>query len=120
MKSDYFIKSEFACNCCGLSNMSRRFMKLLDIARIYAKIPFVITSGSRCRKHNHDEGGHPESYHIATIKHESEACDIVANTDRKRYIIINSLMKAGFVHIGAAKEFIHVDLSETTGLFLYK
>ena len=120
IKSNYFTDDEFKCSCCGLSNMSSEFIEKLDIARAYSQTPYVITSGSRCRKHNIKIGGHPESLHIATIKHQSEACDISADTDRKRYSILFGLIKANFCHIGIAKDFIHVDLSNKKGYWLYR
>ena len=120
LESDYFTEKEFSCGCCGLSNMSQEFIDKLNVARGYSKIPYTITSGSRCRLHNKEVGGHSESLHIATIKHESEACDISANTDRKRFNILHGLLKAGFTHIGIAKDFIHADISKKKGVWLYK
>ena len=119
MKSNYFTEKEFACPCCGLSNPSDEFIAKLDLARSISKIPYIITSGSRCRKHNSAVGGHKESLHIATIKHQSEACDILADTDRKRFLILFGLISAGFVHLGINKKFIHVDMSNKKGSWLY-
>jgi len=119
MKSEHFTEDEFECSCCGLSNMSDEFIEKLDIARSYSKTPYKITSGSRCRKHNTEIGGHPKSLHIATIMHQAEACDILADTDRKRHDVLYGLFKAGFSHIGIGKKFIHVDISKRKGVWLY-
>ena len=119
IESEHFTADEFSCRCCGLSNMSQEFIDKLDIARSFSKTPYIITSGSRCRLHNTDIGGHPESMHLATIVHESEACDISANTARKRHAILYGLFKAGFSHIGIGKDFIHVDISKRKGVWGY-
>lgn len=84
--------------------MDVNFLNKLTEARKIAAIGFKITSGYRTPSHNEKVGGVPSSSH--TLGH---AADIFAPTSRQKYIIINSLLQAGFNRIGVAKNFIHVD-----------
>ena len=115
-KSIYFADAEFKCQCgkCGEHKMSQEFLDKLDDARSISKCSYVITSGYRCKAHNKAVGGHENSLHS-----KGEAVDILADTDRKRADILIGLIKAGFVHIGIAKDFIHVDYKNKKGCWLY-
>jgi len=96
---------EFDCKCgCGLNNVDRKFLELLRQARKIADIPFVITSGCRCVRHNKIVGGSDTSSHLICC-----AADIIANTSRSRFIIEDALKAVGFNRFGYAKSFIHVD-----------
>ena len=101
---DYFKIEEFACSCCGKNEIDPQFVKKLDDARRLAKIPFIITSGYRCEKHNKEVGGKPNSAHT-----KGYAADIHCTTSNNRYKILHSLIKAGFNRIGIADDFIHCD-----------
>ena len=90
-------------------NMDRSFLEMLDNARDIAKTPFKITSGYRTKEHNiaiyKKLGKKPiESSHLKGV-----ACDIACSNSRARFIIIQSLLEAGFTRIGIANNFIHVD-----------
>lgn len=104
----YFTVKEFKCPCCGISGMSPSFMGLLICARGIAQVPFVITSGRRCPKHNKFIGGSPTSAHLAGM-----AADIACANSGGRYKIIRALLSAGFHRIGVGKDFIHVDNDHT-------
>lgn len=85
-------------------NMDKHFLSLLDNARHIAGISFKITSGYRTKEHNEKVGGVPNSSHT-----KGHAADIAATSGSERWIIIDSLIKAGFNRIGVANTFIHVD-----------
>ena len=55
--TDHFTTDELECKCCGECQMNREFMARLEAARVYANIPFRISSGYRCDKHNFSVGG---------------------------------------------------------------
>ena len=84
--------------------MDVEFLNKLAAARKSAAVGFKITSGYRTPKHNEKVGGVPSSSHT-----KGHAVDIYAPTSRQKFIIINSLLQAGFNRIGVAKNFIHVD-----------
>ena len=102
----YFSLSEFVCPCCGRQEMKEDFLKLLDYARDVAGVPFKITSGFRCPRHNAHVGGKPNSAHLG-----GWAADIAAEDSETRARIVVGLIKAGFRRIGIdfKRGFIHVD-----------
>lgn len=61
----YFKESEFTCKCgCGLNNMNLKVVKIADKVREYFGSPAIVTSGSRCKKHNKEVGGVSNSRHL--------------------------------------------------------
>lgn len=106
----YFKQSQFACKCgCTQNKISPVLVQLLDTARSTSGIPFIITSGYRCPKHNKNVGGVNDSQHIY-----GNAADIAWKDYNQLYVMINALLLAGFNRIGInyQKKFIHVDISE--------
>lgn len=104
----YFSIVEFECPDCGRADMDETFLEMLDRARGIAQIPFYITSGFRCKKHNEEIGGKPDSAHLRGL-----AADIAVKDSRSRFKIVEALIRAGFKRIGIAKDFIHVDADMT-------
>lgn len=84
--------------------MDQDFLEMLDDARNVAGIPFIITSGYRSPDWNHHVGGKKDSAHVKGC-----AADIACSGSRERFIILTSLLEAGFDRIGIHQEFIHVD-----------
>ena len=118
IKLNNFKLAEFKCPCCGEVKMDEKFLKLLDLARTTAGIPFVITSGFRCDKHNQEVGGKADSAHLKGV-----AADISCQSSASRFAIVNSLLRCGFNRIGIADSFIHcdIDLSKPSSvIWLYK
>lgn len=61
----YFKKDEFTCKCgCGLNNMNLKVVKIADEVRKHFGKPAIVTSGTRCKKHNTEVGGVPNSRHL--------------------------------------------------------
>lgn len=61
----YFKQSEFTCKCgCGLNNMNLAVVKIADKIREHFGNPAIVTSGSRCEKHNKEVGGVSNSRHL--------------------------------------------------------
>ncbi len=85
-------------------NMNEDFLAKLDNARMIADIPFIINSAWRSVEHNEKVGGKPDSSHLKGL-----AVDIKVTNSRQRFIVLQSLIAAGFNRIGIAKTFIHVD-----------
>ncbi len=100
----YFKLEEFKCPCCGRVAMDYDFIDKLDEARAIANIPFIITSGYRCEKHNKEVGGKYNSSHLV-----GKAVDIEVKNSYERFKILQALIKVGFKRIGIANNFIHVD-----------
>ena len=104
----YFKLSEFACPCCGANNINEDFVKLLDkIREAYGK-PMVVKSGYRCKKHNEEVGGVPESAHVDGV-----AADIGCSFAQDRMALVYAALKLGVRRVGIAKSFVHLDTSES-------
>lgn len=110
-----------ACPCCGLLNIDLNFLDKYQRARTLADIPFIITSGCRCKKHNKSKkvGGKKNSKHLASAKKKCTAIDTSCLSDRKRGIISDALFSVGLVHRGVDEEFIHCDNSKRVAIWLY-
>lgn len=64
-KCKYFDDKEFACKCgCGLNLQKDGSKRLADKIREHFGRPAVITSGTRCAKHNKNVGGVSGSRHL--------------------------------------------------------
>ena len=61
----HFKKSEFTCKCgCGLNNIQLEVVKIADEVREHFGNPAIVTSGTRCPKHNAEVGGVANSRHL--------------------------------------------------------
>jgi len=106
----HFIRSEFVCPCCKTEFMDWEFLSMIDSAREDACVPFKITSGYRCTKHQQElrEQGYETAHN--TSPHElGVACDIYVPSTKNRFLILDSLMYVGFNRFGLGSNFIHVD-----------
>ena len=84
--------------------MNKDFLFVLDEAREFAGIPFVINSAYRSPEHPLSIKN-PSSSHIKGL-----AVDIKATDSITRFKIVKALIEVGFTRIGIADTFIHVDL----------
>ena len=103
MSRKYFKISEFRCPCCGKDSIDKLFLERLEIARGIAGVPFIVTSGVRCQRHNKEVGSTSRN-HV-----ECHAADISATSGPERGKILKGLYKAGFTRVGIHDTFIHVD-----------
>tara|TARA_R100000963_G_scaffold27518_1_gene18809 strand:+ start:39 stop:401 length:363 start_codon:yes stop_codon:yes gene_type:complete len=111
MKMEYFKFSEFDSPDeigSGEKYMNEEFLEMIDEARYFAQIPFKINSGYRTEEHNEKVGGTESSSHLLGL-----AADIHCNNSKNRALIVGSLFEAGFMRIGIAETFIHVDNDES-------
>jgi zinc D-Ala-D-Ala carboxypeptidase len=100
----YFKKAEFLCGTSKTEDMKIDFLKLLDRCRVYAGVPFIVTSGYRSPEHNTKIGGAKNSPHL-----RGYACDISCPTSAIRFKILSAAIEVGFKRIGVGKNFIHLD-----------
>ena len=82
----------------------------LNVAREHAKCPFKITSGYRTKAYNKDlqKRGYKASVNSSHCK--GLAADIAITDNKRRWTIINALIRAGFTRIGISETFLHVDI----------
>ena len=93
-------------------NMKDEFMELLQESRTIADCSFRITSGFRTQFY-HDELGRRgyKTSKSRSAHQDGYAADISCKDSKKRWLIVNALLFAGFNRIGIASTFIHVDNS---------
>ena len=62
----HFKKEEFNCKCgCNLNLTNQKIVSILEnIREHFGNNPVIITSGTRCQKHNKDVGGASGSRHL--------------------------------------------------------
>ena len=87
--------------------MDLELLEKLDLARDIAGFPLIINSGYRSVAHNEKVNGSRNSSHLLGL-----AVDIHCTESRKRYILMDALLAAGFTRIGMAKSFIHADVDQ--------
>ncbi len=104
----FFKLSEFECPCCNRNHISRTLVDRIDYSRQIAGMPFRITSGYRCKRHNSSPkvGGKPRSSHLDGL-----AVDIRASSGAIKSTIVASLFASGIKRVGIYKTFIHADIS---------
>jgi uncharacterized protein YcbK (DUF882 family) len=88
-----------------VQGLDDRLCQMLSVARGKADVPFIITSGLRTSDHNADL---PES-----VKDSSHlrglAVDLACPDSRTRYLMLSSLLAAGFNRIGVYSAHLHAD-----------
>ncbi len=105
----YFSEKEMQCPCCGLNRVKENptFMKALDTVRELCGFPFVVTSMTRCEKHNKEVGGAPSSAHLKGL-----AVDIRCFSMNTRAAIIRNAYRAGFKRIEVSQVHVHLDMND--------
>lgn len=61
--SPHFSRKEFECRCCGRLVLDDNLLDGLEALRKLAGVPVVVNAGYRCRQHNQEVGGVPNSEH---------------------------------------------------------
>ena len=104
-KIRFFKPAEFCCKCgCGSCDVHPQLVVALDLARSKAGVPFKITSGFRCARHNFRVGGKLTSSHTKGL-----AADIAYADGQQGLLILKALLPY-FDRIGVGADFIHVDI----------
>lgn len=111
--SPHFLRSEFACPCCGRANVVSRLVVALELLCEIAGRAVRITSGVRCPRHNRKVGGQPRSQHLEGI-----AADIVIEGLSVEEMFHLALEVPAFLNGGIGiypqEGFIHVDTRRAT------
>ena len=103
----YFKIEEFASPDDPTSGnmMDSLLLDKLDLARDICGFPLIINSGYRSIEHNKKVGGVANSSHLLGL-----AVDIHCTDSRKRFMLLDALLVAGFDRVGLADTYIHVDV----------
>jgi uncharacterized protein YcbK (DUF882 family) len=106
-KFKYFKIDDFDCQETGENEMSKGFIKKLDLLRGACGFPFHITSGYRSPDHSIEKRKDKIGTHAQGI-----AADIYVSGGRQRMQIVRHATALGFNGIGVAKAFVHVDIRD--------
>lgn len=99
-----------------ISDLEPSFVDKVDELRHRCGFAFIPTSGYRTEEENKRVGGVAGSAHIKRL-----AIDIACTDSKKRIKIVGEAYAMGFIGIGIAKDFVHLDIdkSEKQRIFLY-
>lgn len=109
-KCKHFKDSEFNCPCCGLNLEKNGIKRIADEIREHFGKPAIITSGTRCVKHNKEVGGVAGSYHTTgnaidivvqgvSANEVLAYCKTIVNSGRARYTYGGTTQMGQAVHI---------------------
>ena len=101
---------ELVCPCgCGSAWISMESLDNLQMLRDLIKEPIILNSACRCVQHNKDVSGVPESRHISTENHDSDAYDVRCETALLRAKLLHYAKEAGFTYVRVYRTWIHLD-----------
>ena len=89
-------------------------MFMLDSARQFSGIPFIITSGLRTPEESIEAGGYATDAHTLGL-----AVDIECLNDEQAYCITAGALAAGFKRIGRGVGHIHLDIDTSKAQKVY-
>lgn len=109
-KCKHFKDSEFNCPCCGLNLEKNGIKRIADEIREHFGKPAIITSGTRCVKHNKEVGGVAGSYHMTgnaidivvqgvSANEVLAYCKTIVNSGRARYTYGGTTQMGNATHI---------------------
>ncbi len=98
----HFTMNEPTGNGHTFAELDPTLRTMLDNARDFASVPFIITSGVRTVAENIAAGGVPSSEHLIGL-----GADILC-TDITRFAIVQGALKAGFTRIECAPNHVHL------------
>ena len=117
--SEFITLAEYRCSCCGqlppdlflhdIRNPYRDFFDTFDSIRDVWGKAIPISSGYRCKQHNHDIGGSPMSVHLFGLALDMDFADD-DETERAHEQIIRDFpgLRVGkYIDTG---DFIHIDM----------
>ncbi len=106
-----FMKSEFACSCCGEAEVDANLVYNLQKLRDAFGLPIHITSGYRCSSHNRAIGGSVNSQHL-----KGKAVDIrtshLPGTEKHKLMTLIFRMNT-FTGVGVGGNKLHVDVRDS-------
>lgn len=88
--------------------MSEELLDRLEYARSLCGQKFLLTSAYRTELWEKDHARSGSSSHCQGL-----AVDIACQGEELRFLMVQSLLRAGFTRIGIAKTYIHADIDKT-------
>ena len=110
----YFTPGEFSCRCgCGLSKLDPDLIQILDKGRELFGRPIIITSGTRCERHNRIIGGALHSAHLVGADGWSHAVDIKVVSGQTCWELFHIFCALGIVRFEVSNKHLHIDNSKS-------
>jgi uncharacterized protein YcbK (DUF882 family) len=91
-----------------VKGLDAEFVAKLDMARKFAGVPFVITSGLRTCAANAKVLGVENSAHLT-----GKAVDLAVEDSVQRFRMVSGAVLAGFTRIGVYDRHLHLDCDDT-------
>lgn len=104
MNLEFFDVSDFDCTHTGRNEMEPEFLVRLDELRRRCGFAFIVTSGYRDPSHPSEARKESPGFHSKGV-----AADIRVKNGWQRRRIVEEALKMGFLGVGVAKSFVHVD-----------
>ena len=111
---NYFTDAEMRCRCCNVNHCTSSLMDALNALRLAIGKPITVTSGYRCRKHNAEVGGEPNSQHCT-----GNAADVKVEGMTPAEIYRAALKIPAFGGFGVASTFCHLDVRVVSAKWCY-
>lgn len=112
--TENFHQEEFDCPCCGFNIIQMEIVELLQKVRTAYGAPLIVTSGTRCTRHNKFACGSPTSDHLT-----GAAVDIVCYNALERRKLVSLALEAGIPTIGIKKDCLHFSIGLPARIFTY-
>jgi len=108
--SPHFSRKEFECRCCGRLVLDDNLLVGLEALRKLAGVPVVINAGYRCRQHNQEVGGVPNSEHTRELAADIRLPGLSLQRMYELALEVPQFSRGG---IGAYDgDFLHVDVRD--------
>jgi len=108
--SPHFSRKEFECRCCGRLVLDDNLLDGLEALRKLAGVPVVVNAGYRCRQHNQEVGGVPNSEHTRGLAADIRLPGLSLQRMYELALEVPQFSRGG---IGAYDgDFLHVDVRD--------
>jgi uncharacterized protein YcbK (DUF882 family) len=108
--SPHFSRKEFECCCCGRLVLDDNLLDGLEALRKLAGVPVVVNAGYRCRQHNQEVGGVPNSEHTRGLAADIRLPGLSLQRMYELALEVPQFSRGG---IGAYDgDFLHVDVRD--------
>lgn len=103
-------------SCCS-SDMSEELISRLEYARALCGFEFRINSAFRSVDYEQSKGRTGSSSHCKGL-----AVDLACYSNERRYILVQNLLRAGFIRLGIGDTYVHadIDFEKPSCIWIYK
>jgi uncharacterized protein YcbK (DUF882 family) len=94
--------------------MNAKLLEILQSVRDEVGFAFTINSAYRCKKHNFEVGGSPNSQHLL-----GKAVDVSTNglSGEQKHRLLKVAFSKGFAGVGVYSNFFHLDVRDEEVFF---